>query len=123
MIHFVSCDLYVKREIETKYIYIFILLTDGPDRPVLSPSAESVNITEGSNLGPIVCSAECRPNCDYVWKHRKFGGRFSDIDSSQSLEIYSVTKQQSGIYRCRVNHPNDTSRCNRTDVIVTVHCK
>ena len=99
------------------------MLTDGPDRPVLSPSAESVNITEGSNLGPIVCSAECRPNCDYVWKHRKIGGRFSDIDSSQSLEIYSVTKQQSGIYRCRVNHPNDTSRCNRTDVIVTVHCK
>jgi hypothetical protein len=45
------------------------------------------------------------------------------ISSSQSLEIYNITREQSGKYRCRVNHPNDTSRFNRTDVIVTVHCK
>jgi hypothetical protein len=44
--------------------------------------AESVNITEGGNLGPIVCSAECHPNCSYVWKYKKIGGSFSDIDSS-----------------------------------------
>ena len=98
-------------------------MTDGPDRPVLSPSAKSVNITEGSKLGPIVCSAECHPNCSYVWKHRKTGGSFSDINSSQSLEISSITKEQSGKYRCRVNHPNNTSRLNRTDVMVAVHCK
>ena len=123
MMHFLSCDVYVKREIETKYIYIFILLTDGPDRLVLSPSAESVNITEGSNLGPIVCSAECRPNCNYYWKYRKRRVRFSDIDSPQSLEIYDITREQSGKYICHVNHPNETSRVNRTDVMVTVHCK
>ena len=99
------------------------MLTDGPDRPVLSPSAKSVNITEGSKLGPIVCSAECHPNCNYVWKHRKTSGRFSDIDSSQSLEIYNITREQSGEYRCRVNHPNNTSRRNKTEVMVTVHCK
>jgi hypothetical protein len=99
------------------------VLTDGPDRPVLSPSAESVNITEGSNLGPIVCSAECRPNCNYFWNKRKTRGRFSNIDSPQSLEIHNITTEQSGKYTCRVDHPNDTSRVNRTDVMVTVHCK
>ena len=99
------------------------MLTDGPDRLVLLPPAKSVNVTEGSKLGPIVCSAECHPNCSYVWKYKKIGGSFSDIDSSQSLEISSITKQQSGIYRCCVNHPNDTSRLNRTDVMVAVHCK
>ena len=106
------------------YIHLFILLTDGPNKPVLSPWAKSVNITEGSKLGPIVCSAECHPNCSYVWKHRRRTyDRFSDIRSLQSLEIYNITRTQSGIYRCRVNHPNDTSRCNKTDVMVTVHCK
>ena len=100
------------------------MLTDGPKRPVLSPSAKSVTITEGSKLGPIVCSVECHPNCNYVWRHKKTGGSsFSDIGSSQSLEIYNITREQSGKYRCRVNHPNDTSRFNRTDVVVTVHCK
>jgi hypothetical protein len=51
-------------------------------------------ITEGSNLGPIVCSAECHPNCSYVWKYKKIGGSFSDIDSSQSLEIYNIVNFQ-----------------------------
>jgi hypothetical protein len=50
-------------------------------------------------------------------------GSFSDINSSQSLEIYNITREQSGTYRCRVNHPDETSRINRTDVMVTVHCK
>jgi hypothetical protein len=100
------------------------LLTDGPDRPVLSPSAKSVTITEGNKLGQIVCSVKCHPNCNYLWKHR-WGTRdsFSDINSSQSLEIYNITREQSGTYRCRVNHPDETSRINRTDVMVTVHCK
>ena len=100
------------------------MLTDGPDRPVLSSSAKSVTITEGSKLGPIVCSVGCHPNCNYVWKHRRRRGySFSDISSSQSLEIYNITREQSGKYRCRVNHPNATLRTNRTDVMVTVHCK
>jgi hypothetical protein len=98
------------------------MLTDGPDRLVLLPPAKSVNVTEGSKLGPIVCSAECHPNCNYVWKHRRrTWGRFSDIDSS--LEIYNITREQSGTYRCCVNHPDETSRINRTNVMVTVHCK
>ena len=100
-----------------------ILLTDGPDRPVVLPSAKSVNITEGSKLGPIVCSVKCHPNCNYVWKHRSTEGKFTNIASSQSLEISNITREQRGKYRCRVNHPNETSRCNRTDVMVTVHCK
>ena len=100
------------------------MLTDGPLKPVLSSSAKSVTITEGSKLGPIFCSVECHPNCNYVWKHRRRkGDSFSNISSSQSLEIYNITRAQSGKYRCRVNHPNDTSRTNRTDVMVTVHCK
>ena len=98
------------------------MLTDGPHRPVLSSSAKSVTIPEGSKLGPIDCSVKCHPNCNYVWKHRS-GDRFSNISSSQSLEIYNITREQSGKYRCRVNHPNDTSRANSTDVMVTVHCK
>ena len=100
------------------------MLTDGPDRPVLLPSANGVTITEGNKLGQIVCSFKCHPNCNYLWKHR-WGTRdsFSDINSSQSLEIYNITREQSGKYRCRVNHPNDTLRTNRTDVMVTVHCK
>ena len=95
------------------------MFTDGPDRPVLSPSAKSVNITEGSKLGPIVCSVNCHPNCSYAWK-QKTGNRLSGISS---LEIYNITRQQSGTYRCRVNHPNDTSRYKKTNVMVTVHCK
>jgi hypothetical protein len=84
------------------------MLTDGPDRLVLLPPAKSVNVTEGSKLGPIVCSAECHPNCNYVWKHgRRTLGRFSDIDS---LEIYNITREQSGTYRCRVNHPDEKTR-------------
>ena len=118
MIHFLARNN--KREIEKK---ILILLTDGPDEPVLSPSAKSVIITEGNKLGPIVCSVECHPNCNFVWTHRRTEDSFSDISSSQSLEIYNITREQSGKYRCRVNHPNDTSRFHRTEVMVTVHCK
>jgi len=116
MIHFLARNLYIKRE-------ILILLTDVPDRPVLSPSAKSVTITEGSKLGPIVCSAECHPNCNYVWQHRRTGDSVFAKGSSQSLEIYNITREQSGKYRCRVNHPNDTSKFNRTYFMVTVHGK
>ena len=98
-------------------------MTDGPDIPILLPSAKSVNIAEGNKLGPIVCSVSCHPNCNYVWKHRKTGGSFIDISSSQSLEIYNITREQTGNYRCLVFHPNNASRLNRADVMITVLCK
>ena len=113
------CISNVKQKFKKK----LILLTDGPDRPVLSPSLKSVNIKEGNKLGPIVCSVYCHPNCNFVWQNRRTADSFSAISSSQSLEIYNIAREQSGKYRCRFNHPNDASRFNRTDVMVTVHCK
>ena len=94
MINFLARN--IKREIVKK---ILILLTDGPDGPVLSPSAKSVIITEGNKLGPIICSAECHPNCNFVWIHRRTEGSFSDISSSQSLEIYNITREQSAKWK------------------------
>ncbi|XP_076105775.1 protein turtle homolog B-like [Mytilus galloprovincialis] len=91
----------------------------GPEHVVLEPGYTTINVTEGTILGPINCTANCNPECTYNWKHKAEEERFELILSIQTLTIPDIKKSQTGIYRCRIDHPFAKAYY-RTDISVNV---
>ncbi|CAC5392017.1 unnamed protein product [Mytilus coruscus] len=91
----------------------------GPDNVVLTPEHTAINVTEGTTLGPIRCTATCNPKCLFKWKLYKTG-TFENVLPGETLVVANITKNQTGIYRCRAVHPNDKSLHRRTDISVNV---
>jgi hypothetical protein len=94
-----------------------VLFIDGPESSVtFTPTDESITKVVGQSLGPIVCSAQCNPRCQFLWI--KTDG--SVVDGS-SLEIPSLSKNDHGIFTCHAGNGygnNATQNLN-----VTVNCK
>ncbi|CAC5374234.1 unnamed protein product [Mytilus coruscus] len=91
----------------------------GPDNVILDPANTEINVTEGSNLGPINCTAICNPECIYEWKY-KGKQRFGLIYYKQDLNFLNMRRNQSGVYRCRVSHSANSTKCRKRDIAVTV---
>ncbi|CAC5424008.1 unnamed protein product [Mytilus coruscus] len=53
----------------------------GPDIIILEPASTDINVTEGTTLGPIHCTATCNPECKYQWEYN-VTGRFEFIQSN-----------------------------------------
>lgn len=100
----------------------YLIDVDGPEHVVLEPGYTTINVTEGTILGPINCTANCNPECTYNWKHKAEEERFELILSIQTLTIPDIKKSQTGIYRCRIDHPFAKAYY-RTDISVNVQCK
>lgn len=105
-------------------ITIFCYLTDvdGPDNVVLQPGHTAYNVTEGTTLGPINCTATCYPKCSFEWKTNRTRS-FENFLSSETLVVVNIRKNQAGIYRCLVVHSSYRKSLRRTDISVNVHCK
>lgn len=88
---------------------------------MVKPGHKALNITEGTTLGPIHCTATCNPKCLFKWRLNKTG-HFEDIISSDTLIVPNITKNQSGIYRCVVVHRTDKTRRRREDISVNIQC-
>ncbi|XP_071173896.1 neural cell adhesion molecule 2-like [Mytilus edulis] len=95
----------------------------GPENVVVKPAIRSLNVTEGSALGPIHCIATCNPGCIYIWK-QKMTGNFHPVKnefiSNNSVHVPTITRNQSGTYRCLVNHPEANNRTKIKDISVNV---
>ncbi|CAC5381193.1 unnamed protein product [Mytilus coruscus] len=93
----------------------------GIENVVLEPEYTTINVTEGTILGPINCTANCNLECTYKWKHRgkTKGKKFELVFSMQALTISDIKKSQTGIYRCRIDHPY-TDAYERRDISVNV---
>ncbi|CAC5390288.1 unnamed protein product [Mytilus coruscus] len=91
----------------------------GPDNVVLKPGHMALNVTEGTILGPINCTATCYPKCLFKWRLNRTR-TFEDFLSSETLVVANIKKNQTGIYRCLVVHPSNTTLLRKTDISVNV---
>ncbi|XP_076105772.1 nephrin-like [Mytilus galloprovincialis] len=91
----------------------------GPENVVPEPGYTHFNVTEGTLLGPINCTATCNPECTYVWKHEEKVGRFNRYLSMQPLTIPDIKRNQTGNFRCRIDYPY-ANTYERTDITVNV---
>ncbi|CAC5400026.1 unnamed protein product [Mytilus coruscus] len=91
----------------------------GPNNVELKPVHTVINVTEGTTLGPIHCTAICNPKCLFKWRLNK-ARTFEDFLSNETLVVANITKNQAGIYRCRVVHHSNTTLLRKTDISVNV---
>ena len=108
----------VKLWVQT-YVYIGILLCylDGPGSSIsVSPSEGSFTKIQGQSLGPIVCSAQCDPPCQFYWI--KADGT---VEAGSNLEIPSLMKSDHGTFTCHAGngYGNNTTK----NIFLTVNCK
>jgi hypothetical protein len=81
-----------------------------------NPANESIKQFLGQSLGPIICSAQCNPPCEFHWI--KPDG--SVVDGS-NLEIPSLSKNDHGTFTC---HTGNSYGNNATkNLLLTVNCK
>ena len=64
-----------------------------------NPANDSVTRIQGQSLGPIVCSAQCNPPCQFNWI--KTDGTV--IDGS-NLQIASLSKNDHGTFTCHAGN-------------------
>lgn len=89
---------------------------------LVKPDYTVINVTEGTVLGPIHCTADCNPKCIFNWKFRRTKN-LALVNSYQNLTVVDIQKNQAGIYRCSVIHPYDKKIRSKTDIVVNVQCK
>ena len=89
---------------------------DGPGSSIaFNPADESITKTQRQSLGPIICSAQCNPPCQFYWI--KPDGTVVD---GSNLEIPSLSKNDHGIFTC---HTGNGYGSNATkNLLVTVNC-
>jgi hypothetical protein len=92
-------------------------ITDGPGSSVsFNPADQSITKILGKRLGPIVCSAQCNPRCQFHWL--KPDGTVVD---GSNLAIPNMSKNDHGTFTCHTGNgygSNATKNLN-----VTVNCK
>ena len=81
-----------------------------------SPADESITKVLGQSLGPIICSAQCNPPCQFYWI--KTDGTVVD---GPNLEIPSLSKNDHGTFTCHTG--NGYGNNGTKNLIVTVNCK
>ncbi|XP_052059599.1 uncharacterized protein LOC127700216 [Mytilus californianus] len=92
---------------------------DGPDIVVLKPEYTAINVTEGTILGPIHCTADCNPKCIFNWIFST-SRHFELVHSYQILTVADIKKNQTGTYCCSIVHPYDIKIMRRIDLVVNV---
>ena len=101
-------------------IYKHIVLpyiTDGPGSSVsLNPADQSITKILGQGVGPIVCSAQCNPRCQFHWLRP--GGT---VINGSNLTIPSLSKNDHGTFTCHTG--NDYGNNATKNLNVTVNCK
>lgn len=88
----------------------------------MKPEYKVINVTEGSKLGPIHCTADCYPKCIFNWKYKK-SEHFELVHLNPILTVTDIKRNKAGIYRCSVVHPYDITFMRKVDIEVNVQCK
>ena len=72
----------------------------GPGSSIsVNPADESITKVQGQSLGPIICSAQCNPLCQFHWI--KPDGTVVD---GSNLEIPSLSKNDPGTFTCHTGN-------------------
>ncbi|XP_071158282.1 protein Obscurin-like isoform X1 [Mytilus edulis] len=87
----------------------------GPGNVHIQHIYKQFTVTEGQTFGPVNCSADCYPECNYEWRHL---GRVQSY--SPVLHISTIDRKQTGVYGCYVMHPNNTDKSIALNITVSV---
>lgn len=72
------------------------MLIDHPTNVNISPLSHVYTVQETTDsVGPIYCTADCRPECTITWN----GPNISDGTTSV-LDLQNINRNQAGDYRC-----------------------
>ena len=95
----------------------YCIFSDGPKSVVLLPSTPTYTVTETTGgIGPINCTADCRPNCTMTWSGPNLPG-----DTNSILNLQNMSRKQAGDYRCTAT--NSVGNLTSQKVAVTINCK
>ena len=81
----------------------------GPRHINLSTDGTIIRATTGIPFGPIICSVECYPMCNFTWK-LTIDKKYNIIMVGSNLTITAPQINDSGVYTCFVIHQYDNSR-------------
>jgi hypothetical protein len=81
-----------------------------------TPAEESITKVLGRSLGPIVCSAQCSPPCQFYWI--KTDGT---VINGSNLAIPSLSKNDHGTFTCHAGNGYGNNAAKNLNV--TVNCK
>ena len=92
-------------------------IIDGPGSSIsFNLADESITKNLSGSLGPIVCSVQCNPSCQFHWI--KPDG--SVVDGS-NLEISSLSKNDHGTCICHAGNGYDNNETK--NLLLAVNCK
>jgi hypothetical protein len=101
---------------QTKFSFILVCV-DGPGSSIsFNPADESITKNQGQSLGPIVCSAECNPPCQFYWI--KPDGTVVD---GSNLDIPILSKNDHGTFTCYTG--NGYGNNGTKNLQLTVNCR
>ena len=106
-----------KYQQQVSIFFILLCYLDGPGSTIsISPSDGPFTKTPGQSRGPIVCSAQCEPPCQFHWIKPD-----GTVVAGSTLEISSLTKSDHGTCAC---HAGNGCGNNATQhIFLTVNCK
>ena len=101
---------------QIKFSFILLYLNGPGSRISFTLADESITKVMGQSLGPIVCSAQCNPRCQYHWMQ---SGE-SVVDGS-NIEIPILSKDDHGTFTCHTGngYGNNATK----NLQLTVNCK
>ncbi|XP_063442035.1 hemicentin-1-like [Mytilus trossulus] len=84
-----------------------------PEYVTLLPHDTHYNVTEGNNIQPINCRADCRPVCTFIWS-----GPNVPAGTTNVLSLQNINKNQKGVFNCTAY--NDVGVLKSDDVNINV---
>ena len=90
---------------------------DGPGSSIaFNPADGSITKAQGQSLGPIVCSAQCNPHCQFYWIKPD-----GTVVNGSNLEIPNLSKYYHGTFTCHAGngYGNNTTK----NLLLTLNCK
>ena len=96
---------------------MFCCCLDGPGLSIaFNPADESITKVLAQNLGPIACSAQCNPPCQFHWINPD-----ETVVYGSSLELPSLSKNDHGTFTCHAGNGYGNNATKNLQLIV--NCK
>ncbi|CAC5371803.1 unnamed protein product [Mytilus coruscus] len=79
---------------------ISVIVNYGPNKVNISPLSMNYNVQEITGIvGPIYCSADCKPECAVTWS-----GPYIPDGTTSILNLQNINRNQAGKYQCNATN-------------------
>lgn len=100
---------------------------DGPEVVKIIPAFNgTVTIHDGAFFGPVTCTADCSPPCQYQWREVTWNGDINDVINASTLPQQVVHAGGVSKYYCVATGFHGTSYSTTTvsrEISLNIQCK